>query len=74
MKLLKAKRPTMPTLGHTVYSGVIAGLLRRRSVVGRKGYLLLRRLISLRANDPVSLHADDARELYATEDVELCSR
>ena len=65
----------MPTLGHTIYSGVIVGLLRRRSVVGRKGYPLLRMLISLRANDPVSFHTADARsELYATEDITLCSR
>ena len=64
----------MPTLGHTVCLGVIAGLLRWPSAVGRKGYRLLLRSISLRADNPASLHDDDASELYATEDINLCRR
>ena len=31
------------------------GSVRRRYVVGRKGYRLIRRSISLRADDPISL-------------------
>ena len=78
----KVKRPTMPALGHTACSGVIASLLRRRYVVGRKGYRLLRRSISLRADDPISLLTIPlafmlmmpASFKYAAEDVKLYSR
>ena len=72
----------MQALGHTACSGVIASLLRRRYVVGRKGYRLLRRSISLRADDPISLLTIPlafmlmmpASFKYAVEDVKLYSR
>ena len=70
----------MPTLGHTVCSGVI-GSAETALCGGQKGVPAdtkvdqpSRRRSHQPADDPVSLHADDASELYAAEDVELYSR
>ena len=77
----KVKRPSVLTSRHTVCLGVIGTAETALSGAQKGVPAAAGRLISLRADDdvvpaddPVSLHADDASDLHAAEDVELCSR